>query len=167
MPNVPSPLEVLSSFQEHVPVPDRLHVLLIEDNPEQAALVQLELAADAGRYEYEWLPNLVAGMQRLSQGGIDVVLLDLGMPELSGSKTFTAVQTMAPNTPILVFTADAQIDTRRSTLASGAADYLIKDQMGPGDLSEAIRAAIGRFRNRGRAIPEPAPGSGPGAVTAG
>jgi len=105
-------------------------------------------------------------MQRLSEGGIDVVLLDLGMPELSGSKTFTAVQVMAPNTPILAFTADAQIDTRRSTLASGAADYLIKDQLSPGDLSEAIRAAIGRYRNRGKAIPEPAPGSGPGRAVA-
>ena len=54
-----------------------LRVLLVEDNPEAAQLVQVLLAGQEGEeYCVEWTPNLLQAMTRLAQPGIEVVLLD-------------------------------------------------------------------------------------------
>ena len=67
-----------------------LTVLLIEDSPQFAQLVQHWLANIPGdsAFVLNWTDSLADGMSRLDRGGVDVILLDLGLPDCSGMETF-------------------------------------------------------------------------------
>src|SRR2546426_9104837 len=67
-------------------------VLLIEDQPGDARFIE-ELLPQVGgiRFEVEWVKRLIQGLDRLAEGGIDVVLLDLSLPESRGLQTFRQV----------------------------------------------------------------------------
>jgi DNA-binding response OmpR family regulator len=68
-------------------------VLLIEDNPRDARLLQ-ELLRETGesRFAVEWKDRLSSGMERLGRGDVDVVLLDLALPDSSALPTFQRVR---------------------------------------------------------------------------
>ena len=102
----------------------QIHVLLIEDNLEQADLVQITLAEAGDQFQVEWVPNLVAAINLLAQPGIDVTVLDLGMPELLGPKSHRAIRLTAPEVPVVILTADDHVDSKDLTLAAGAEEYL-------------------------------------------
>ena len=82
-----------------------IHILLIEDNPGDARLIR-ELLADVGgeRFALEWIDRLSAGIARLEQRGIAVILLDLSLPDSQGLATFSAIHGQAPSLPILILT---------------------------------------------------------------
>jgi DNA-binding response OmpR family regulator len=123
-----------------------IRILLVEDDPETAELLQINLTDDeddGDSFRLEWTRNLVEAMIRLAQPGIDVVLLDLGLPELSGHKSYLAVEAATRNKlPVVIFTADDRNDSRDLTLAFGAADYLVKDKSSPAQLRQALRHAV-------------------------
>ena len=75
-----------------------LTVLLIEDSPQYANLVQRWLSdtSEGGRFLLNWTDSLASGMSRLEKGGIDVILLDLGLPDCSGVEAFTETRARAP-----------------------------------------------------------------------
>jgi DNA-binding response OmpR family regulator len=127
-------------------------VLLIEDNPEQADLVKQSLAGETDTgYRVEWVSSLLDGMKTLAEAGVDVVLLDLGLPELEGYKSHTAIRRTAPQVPIVILTADERALSRELTLSAGAVDYLIKGEISDAELRQAIRAAVLKPRNPGPA----------------
>src|SRR5205807_4966511 len=67
----------------------RVKVLLVEDNPADARLIQESLAeASDDSFDLELADTLAAGLKRLSSGGIDAMLLDLALPDSSGQETF-------------------------------------------------------------------------------
>src|SRR5579863_2681089 len=107
-----------------------IQVLLVEDDPEMADLVQVSLFEDANeRFYVEWAHNLVEALSRLSQPDIDVVLLDLGLPELSGYKSYRVIEaTAGRNLPVVILTADNRDVSKDLTLGLGAAGYLLKHQ---------------------------------------
>ena len=121
-----------------------LGVLLVEDNPEGADLIQAYLAGDPDHgYHVEWMSNLRDAMFRLEQSGIDVVLLDLGLPELSGHKSYRATEGMTNGwIPIVILTADDRPISRDLTMAAGAADYLIKQHSTGQQIREALHNAV-------------------------
>jgi CheY-like chemotaxis protein len=118
-------------------------VLLIEDSEDAMLLVEhaLETCGD-GRFRLLWETGLSDGLERLSRGGVDVVLLDLGLPECSGPASFAWVRELEPKTPVVVLTADAGRETKFSVLAGGAKGYLVKDRISGPALLEAIEAAL-------------------------
>ena len=62
-----------------------ISVLIIEDNAGDARLVRETLKGTAGPgYRVAWMDRLSSGLARLAEGGIDVVLLDLGLPDSQG-----------------------------------------------------------------------------------
>jgi len=125
-------------------------VLLIEDNPDQADLVKLSLAAESdSEYRVEWASNLLDGLKILSKPGIDVILLDLGLPELDGYKSHTAISRSAPHILIVILTTDERPVSRELTLSAGAADYLVKGEVSDYELRRAIRVAFLRPRKSG------------------
>lgn len=74
------------------PAREPLRVLLIEDEADAADLVQVYLTEQReNRFQIEWIPDLLDAMFRLQYGGVDVVLLDLGLPERDGDKSFRAI----------------------------------------------------------------------------
>jgi|GEM_PF-6839839 len=118
-------------------------VLLIEDSEDSMLLVRYALHEFGdGRYRLEWAPSLSQGLDQLSKGGIDVVLLDLGLPESSGPASYAWVREMAPEVPVVVLTGDTREETEFSVTASGVEDYLVKDQISGSLLLQAIRAAL-------------------------
>src|SRR5574341_2677358 len=123
---------------------ERIRVLLIEDNPGDARLIK-EMLSEEKDISLEWKDNLQDGLKRLAEGGIDIVLLDLMMPDsIGGHYTFTKVQAQAPGIPIVVMTGFADESFAISLVRMGAQDYLIKGQTDRNLLARDIRYAIER-----------------------
>ncbi len=122
-------------------------VLLVEDNREDAELVRLALSrARSGAFTIEHRERLAAGLDRLSQGGVDVVLLDFALPDSIGLATFRSVHAAYPTMPIIVLTSLDDDQTAVTAVAEGAQDYLVKRQLTSGLLERSIRYALERTR---------------------
>jgi sigma-B regulation protein RsbU (phosphoserine phosphatase) len=118
-------------------------ILLIEDNEEAMFLVKCAIEEFGnGRYRLEWSNCLRDGLSQLSKGGVDLVLLDLGLPESSGPVTYDSVRAIAPGVPVLVLTGDAAEETELRVTGAGGEDYLIKDQVSGPLLLQAIQSAL-------------------------
>jgi DNA-binding response OmpR family regulator len=104
-----------------------LTVLLIEDNAEYAELVQrwLSLREDA-TFILNWTDSLMEGMNSLTLGGVDVILLDLGLPDSDGFNTFSTIKTFAPGVPIIILSASDSESLALRLVQEGAQDYLLK-----------------------------------------
>ncbi len=127
-----------------------LTVLLVEDSPDYAALVQRWLAnqSDSQRFLLNWTDTLEAGMRRLTQGGVDVVLLDLGLPDSDGPRTFTAVRAHSAALPVIILSgADSEL-LALQMIQQGAQDYLVKTTCTAELLTRALRYAVIRNRTR-------------------
>lgn len=118
-------------------------VLLIEDSEDAMLLVRFALEEyGQGQYRLEWAASLSEGLDRLARGGVDGVLLDLGLPDSSGPESYAWVREIAPNVPVVVLTGDSRSETEFAVTASGVEGYLVKDQVSGVHLVEAIRAAL-------------------------
>jgi len=129
-------------------VSDRaIQVLLIEDSHADARLIQEELAeAGVNAFELERAETLAAGVGRLLEGGIDVALVDLSLPDSYGLDTFLSVWRESPAVPIVVLTGLDDEDVAIQAVQAGAQDYLVKGQADANLLTRAIRYAIERHR---------------------
>jgi len=123
-----------------------LQVLLIEDNPADARMIAGMLAQAKGwECTLTWVSDLSAGQDRLLGGGVDVVLLDLGLPESSGLATLQRLLAGGqPVPPLVVLSGLTDEEIAIRALQSGAQDYLVKGQVDSAMLLRAIRYAIGR-----------------------
>jgi signal transduction histidine kinase len=122
-------------------------VLLIEDEPLDAALVRRSLAAqaDAG-LRVEHVATLQAGLDRLAKGDVDAVLLDLNLPDSCGIDTIARLREHDAQVPLVVFTGADDEETAVAALAAGAQDYLVKDELGGSLLRRSLRYAVERCR---------------------
>ncbi|MCS6977050.1 MAG: response regulator [Gemmatales bacterium] len=122
-----------------------IRVLLIEDNPGDAHLIRILLEeVENATFEVERADRLTTGLERLGRGGIDVVLLDLSLPESQGLPTLLRTKEKAPTVPIIVFTGLDDESIAVQAVHEGAQDYLVKGHVTSADLSRAIRYAIER-----------------------
>ncbi len=96
--------------------------------------------------EIEWAGELGQALSRLSQGGIDAVLLDLDLPDSTGMVTFERTYAFATDVPIIVLTDTSDEAVGVSTVQGGAQDFLVKDEIIPAVLARAVRHAIERHR---------------------
>jgi two-component system, cell cycle sensor histidine kinase and response regulator CckA len=127
--------------------PSRIKVLLIEDNPGDAELIRSMLAEAKGMcFEAEWRGTLSEGLKRLSSGGIDVVLLDLGLPDSSGLETLRRLHATSRPTQVVVvvFSGQAEEEMVFQALQQGAQDYLIKGRVDSSIMVRSIRYAMER-----------------------
>jgi len=123
-----------------------VHLLLIEDNPGDAGLIREMLAEAKGMsFELEWTETLSEGIARLALGGIDVVLLDLALPDCTGLETLQRLRAASPWAPVVVVLSglsDEEISLQ--AVQGGAQDYLIKGQADSSLLVRSIRYALER-----------------------
>lgn len=127
-------------------------VLLIEDNEEAMWLVRFALQEHGnGRYRLEWAITLNEGLEHLSNGGVDVVLLDLGLPDSSGQESYAWVREVSPQVPVVVLTGNTSQETEMAVTAGGVDGYLVKDQVSGSLLLQAIGAAL--YANKQRVEP--------------
>ena len=107
-----------------------IKILLVEDNPGDARLIQEMVSeVDGAAFDLEHVDRLSTGLERLSVKDVDVVLLDLGLPDSSGFDTFTALQAQAPGVAIVVLTGFEDETIKNKALQAGAQDYLSKNQL--------------------------------------
>lgn len=93
-----------------------------------------------------WTRTLAAGIEAATRDRVDLVLLDLSLPDSSGIRTVEAMSTALPDTPIVVLTGRDDNDLAIAALEAGAQDYLIKGQFDHAGLAHAVRHALVRGR---------------------
>jgi signal transduction histidine kinase len=122
-----------------------IRVLLIEDDPVAARLIRAELSHVGGQpFELEWTSRLSEGLDVLTREKIDVILLDLGLPDGQGLATLTKALAAAPQAPIVVLTALDDEKLAVEAVRHGAQDYLVKGNASGEMLRRAMRHAIER-----------------------
>ena len=124
-----------------------IRVLLIEDNPGDAQLIK-ELLAEAGGDAFDLLcvDRLSMGLDHLADRGIDLVLLDLSLPDASGLDTFSTVRAYAPHVPVIVLTGLNDETLAVKAVQEGAQDHLAKGKVDGDTLVRSVRYAIERQR---------------------
>jgi signal transduction histidine kinase len=126
---------------------ERYKVLLVEDNAGDARLIQESLADTAGApFDLEIENRLASALGRLSGGGIDAMLLDLGLPDSKGRQTFDQAKASAPAVPIIILTGLGDESLALEMVQEGAQDYVAKLNLDGGTLARIIRYAIARER---------------------
>ena len=122
-------------------------VLLIEDDPADAQLI-MEILREEPENAMEILhvSNLAGGLAMLARGGIDVVLLDLTLPDSSGHNTFTMLAKHVPTIPVIVLTGMDDKEMAIRIVQEGAQDYLVKSLVDYSTLARSIRYSIERKR---------------------
>ncbi|HEY9073842.1 MAG TPA: PAS domain-containing protein, partial [Desulfobaccales bacterium] len=122
-----------------------IKILLVEDNPGDARLIQ-EMLAEAQEFglTIDWVTRLSAGIEKLGQGGVDLVLLDLGLPDSRGLETFVKAYAQAPRVPFVVLTGLQDETVALRAVRQGAQDFLVKGQTDGIMLFRAIRYATER-----------------------
>ena len=95
----------------------------------------------------ERVDRLSKGIDRLAEGGIDAVLLDLGLPDSQGLNTFEKIHAVAQKVPILILTAFKDDALALEAVRRGAQDYLIKGKVDGALLVRAITYAIERKKS--------------------
>lgn len=125
----------------------QIHLLLIEDSPDDALLIR-EFLADArqAQFEVEHVEWLSQALERLARGGIDAILLDLQLPDSRGLDTFRTVQRAAPSVPAVVLSGFEDETAALTAVQEGAQDYLVKGHVNTAVLEKTVRYAIERSR---------------------
>ena len=124
-----------------------LHVLLVEDNEGDARLLREMFRTEkVGSFELTHLLRMSEAMIHLRKGEVDVVLLDLGLPDAHGLDTVRQAHAVAPSVPLIVLTGLDDEALAAEAMKEGAQDYLIKGQIENRALPRALRHAIERHR---------------------
>jgi diguanylate cyclase (GGDEF)-like protein len=103
-------------------------------------------AAGNGRLEIEAASELGEALRRLSRGGIDVVLLELSLPDSEGLSTFERTYAFAPDIPVVVLTDRYDEELGVTAVQAGAQDYLVKSSADTGEILRGLRYALERHR---------------------
>jgi len=120
-----------------------MRVLLVEDDAMIGAALVERLEDDA--YAVDWVTDAPAALHSLDTHDYDVVLLDLGLPGMTGAEMLARLRTTGDDTPVIVVTARDEVDDRVSGLDLGADDYVVK----PFDATELMARMRAVLRRRG------------------
>jgi len=132
----------------------RLSVLLVEDDPDYATLVQqwLDTAGGQPGFALNWTESLSSAMSRLARGGIDIVLLDLGLPDSHGIETFMALRSRCSGVPVILLSSADSEPMALETIRHGGEDYLVKSTCTGALLVRNILHAVVRYRRQTEAL---------------
>ncbi len=140
-------------------MPEKQTVLVIEDEAGIADTVTFALSREG--FEPVWTATGAEGISRLERGGIDAVILDIGLPDISGFDLAGKIRRQS-NVPLLMLTARTDEIDRVLGLELGADDYIVKP-FSPRELVARVRAVL----RRSGGTPPAAPESSPFAIDAG
>jgi DNA-binding response OmpR family regulator len=101
-----------------------VHILVVED--EQRLCRLLRRALEANRHVVDVATEGETGLAAAEGGGYDIIILDLGLPDLDGLEVCRRLRAGGIETPVLMLTARDEIEDRVSGLDAGADDYLGK-----------------------------------------
>src|ERR1700723_309335 len=124
-------------------------VLLIASDADATARVLGDLGSvTEGRFVVEWVTELSRGMERLCDGGVKAVVLDLNLPDSRGVETFDKIFQAAPGVPVLILSdADTEGEARQA-VEHGAQDHLLKEQADGYRLRRTVRTMMDRWADQ-------------------
>ncbi len=124
-----------------------LQILLVEDNAGDTRLLREMFSQEKpGSFHLTCVLRMRDAEIQLAKGGVDVVLLDMGLPDEHGLDTLRRAQAAAPGVPVIVLTGLDDEVLAAEAMKEGAQDYLIKGQIENRALPRALRHAIERRR---------------------
>lgn len=127
---------------------DDIQILLLEDSEFDIAILSARLRSD-GRFGVHSLRNLRDALGYLQAGRIDVILMDLNLPDSAGLQTFEAVNQAFPDLPIVILTGDDDLEKATRAVASGAQDYVPKHE---GDIRLLSRSVLYAYERNARRL---------------
>lgn len=128
-----------------------IQILLIEDSPFAARRTEDMLKeSEDSRFSSELTcaDRLSEGLRCLAAGGVDIILLDLMLPDSEAMDTFNAVKSKALNVPIIIMSGQTDETLAIKTVQGGAQDYLLKHLVSSELLKRSILYSIKRNRTR-------------------
>jgi PAS domain S-box-containing protein len=126
-----------------------IKVLLVEDNPGNIRLIREMLKeAKPALADLEDALSLLTAVERLAKGGIDAVLLDLGLPDSQGISTFVELHNQFPRTPIIVLTGATDEKLGLQAVREGAQDYLVIGKVNGEWICRAVLYAVERMQGK-------------------
>ena len=131
-----------------------IHILLIENNPGDARLIQemlseakeCPLSTERRTFNLICVNLLSKALAYLSNRNFDIILLDLLLPDSQGLDSFTRLYTYASSLPIIILTSLNNKNLIKKAIWSGAQDYLTKDRLNSDLLVRSICYSIERKR---------------------
>jgi DNA-binding response OmpR family regulator len=126
-------------------------VLVVEDDPKVASFLKKGLRREG--FLMDWVSTGTDALSRLDGGAADVMVLDLGLPDIDGLEVLRRARDQGIAVPVVVITGRSDPRDRAIALSLGVGVYLTKPFRWT-DLLEAIRAAV--------EAPSPRPGDAPG-----
>ncbi|MET0387510.1 MAG: EAL domain-containing protein [Polyangiales bacterium] len=128
-------------------------LLLVEDNPGDALLVQEHLrTAFGGAYRVHVAGTLADALAFLQVETVELVLADLGLPDAVGLDTARRLTSAAPESPLVILSGGYDDELALEAVGSGAQDFLPKNEMSPLRLQLSIRFALERQRASKRLV---------------
>jgi PAS domain S-box-containing protein len=127
---------------------ETFRVLIVEDDPAYLFLLN-DMVQDAPASRFRVVAKvsrLEQGIEFMVRGAVDVVLLDLTLPDCRGLETFTRAHAAAPHVPIIVLSGHDDEELALQTVHLGAQEYLVKGRLDAHLLHRALRYAIERAR---------------------
>lgn len=136
---------------EDAPTPAPIHILLIEDNKNEARYTIEVLRRSMDRdHHVDHLTTLGDALDWLNEHQPTVILLDMSLPDGEGLENVLAVQAVAPQTPVIILTNQDDVKLEGESFNAGAQDYILKNEIHGKSLMRALRHAIERTRILGR-----------------
>jgi signal transduction histidine kinase/HPt (histidine-containing phosphotransfer) domain-containing protein/BarA-like signal transduction histidine kinase len=124
-----------------------VHILLIEDNPADARLIrEFLLFSESQHYRLFHSPTLAEGRRILESQTIDLVLLDLYLPDSLGLDSFDKLMQSFSDYPVIVLTGLSDERMGLQAVRTGAQDFLSKDELNQETLLRSIRYSLERHQ---------------------
>ena len=124
-----------------------LQVLVVEDNAGDVRLLREMFSGERpGSFELTHLLRMSEAEIHLAKGGVDITLLDMGLPDGHGLETVRRAHAAAPHVPLIILTGLDDEALAAEAMTQGAQDYMIKGQIESRALPRALRHAIERHR---------------------
>lgn len=121
-------------------------ILLVEDDP--SIVIGLRMNLEREGYQVELAADGQAGLDRMQQGGLDLVLLDIMLPKLNGYEILHALRKQGDLTPVVLLSARSAEMDKVMGLDLGAEDYIQKP-FSVAELLARVRAALRRGQTKG------------------
>ncbi len=128
---------------------ERITILLVEDSPGDADLIQ-ELLADRRHADFQFVQvsRLAEALAWLAEHETQLILADLGLPDSSGLSTVRALRMVAGRLPLVVISGNDDEETGIAAVREGAQDYLVKGRFTGELLARVIRYALERHKTQ-------------------
>ena len=126
----------------------KIKILVIEDNLGDANLVRIYMKKAGIKYELFHAETFYEGVELAEDNNIDLVLLDLSLPDSQGFKTLTNFLNKFPKLPVIVMTGLNDEVVGNQSVKAGAQDFLVKGQFDDNLLGRVIRYSIQRHKTQ-------------------